>query len=1216
MAWTGGSGVAFVHPRLTNRGRAVIGRLVRTAGWREEQFFVCRPDDIPGNARALVAMGDESQAKLTGWSGGKRATKYTRGYELPSWTGRPVIPTFDPEMVAQGNWKLLSLMMHDVGVALGAAVGRGGVVHDPKGMVDYKEGVGALRALVQTAKADPSLLVAFDLETRGSEEEDEDETIEFSRDEEEGFEGDNPNGDDVANIGGDRGVQSSTFGGSGRSALDTARASITTVQFSVGAGSGVSVEWTPEVRELACEIVRLPNSLAGHNCFYMDTKVLMANGEWKAINHIQKGEYVRTVDKDGFLCNRQVTDLSHTKDDRSWHEVKVDGGYKRGTGRWGNPGITCTPDHKWIKFDGEKTEAQDLLPGDLVLVSRPGSSDLIFGSLLGDGSMSKTMLGRFICGHVNKEWAQAKATNLGVPLKPRVTTNGYKPGTVMWILESQVGHFWRDWFYNEDCSRKWIAPSLKSLAVWYGDDGSRTGTTATIAIHRYAEHKEVIKNWFEIHFGPCSFDHQGGVIRLKKDASEKFFTEIAPYLHPSMEYKLPAKYRGMYSGWMEKIEPQIGMVESSKPVIKEGKWAKHKYCMTVEDTHTFFTRMGLVANSWLFDRPILLNHDVPVPIETDDTMWMWHHLQPDLPAHLQGVASLWRFPFPWKHMAGSDLTFYGAADVDAVHWIMRGLPRDMKRLGIWDCYLRYVRAFRPILEEMERRGIPVSREKLAELREWLKVEVDKMDGRLQVAIPQEICLPEKKEPYAGIPNDAKAAIKLAHPAVAGLAKAKQGAALKTLGLDDPIVRQCIEAKGYGIRDGKVWKEDKQPFNPRSPLQILSYLKHQDYAIPKRFKDGKDSTADKELERLEVKTGDEVIKLTRGIRAYSKMSNAYAGKVGKDGQVEGGWYPGADGRLRCTVTYGPASAQLAARNPNCMTTPKRRPELAFQFRKCIEAEANHHILEVDYRAFHARTLGREAQDPAYYRLADLDVHSFVAGHIVHYPKIEECLDWPDDQLREYLGEIKKKHKDVRNFKAKPCILGIGFKMGARRLYFENRDTMADEAEAKKLLDLIKGLFKPVFTWQDRICEEADRKHHLINAFGHCRWFWDIFKWQRVDGEWRRSSSKDAEKCVAFLPSSNAHLALRDKLIQMNDVGWLERYGFMLPIHDALLFHCPSKLIDEAATNIKTLLEAPVKQLTDAIVASEGFTCAAEVSIGRNWAEWHEERNPEGMKEVHL
>lgn len=1459
MAWNGGSGVALVHPRLTNRGRAAINRILRTAGWKEEQFWVCRPDDVPVEARALVAMGDEAQVKLTGWSGGKRATKYTRGYELPSWTGRPVVPTLDPEMVAQGNWKLLSLMMHDVGVALGAACGRGGVVHDPKGMVDYKEGVGALRALVQTAKADPSLLVAFDLETRGSEQEDEDETIEFSRDTDES---DGEEADEDPGGGAEAGIVSDSRGGFTRSALDINRATITTVQFSVGPGTGVSTEWGSEVRELTCELMRLQNQKAGHNCFYRGTKVWMANGTWKNINSIQTGEYVRTLDSTGLLVNRRVTDTSHTIDNRKWVEVKVDGGYKRGTGRWGNPGVICTEDHKWILADGSKVEAQDLKIGDKIHVPWQGNEDILEGSILGDGHMSASQAGRFRCGHTNKEWAQAKATSFGVSLCKEIISTGYKPGTEIYTFSAQVPHCNRKFYYREDGTRKWLAPSLRGMAIWYGDDGSlSTKGYATISIYKYPDAIDRIQGWFAGEFGPTSISKDGGILRLSAEASRNFYEKIAPLLHPSMQYKIPPKYRGRYCGWMERTETLIGRVESVESVDKGSKWDKHKYCLTVDETHTFFTRMGLTKNSWLFDRPILLNHDVPVPIETDDTMWMWHHLQPDLPAHLQGVASLWRFPFPWKHMAGSDLTFYGAADVDAVQWIMRGLPRDMKRLGIWDGYLRYVRAFRPILEEMERRGIPVSREKLAELREWLKIEVDKMDGRLQVVIPQEICLPEKKEPYAGIPNDAKAAIKLVHPAIAGLAKAKQGAVLKTLGLDDPIVRDCILAKGYGIRDGKVWKEDRQPFNPRSPLQILSYLRHQNYAIPKRFRDGKDSTADKELERLEVKTGDEVIKLTRGIRAYSKMSNGYAGKVGKDGQVEGGWYPGGDGRLRATFGFGPATGQLAARNPNVLTTPKRRPELAKKFRECIVAPPGHKLIEClhpttriltedyrwipignllpgdivwgfdeepiqkegagrsgrylrrsevlsvslltkpsikittnfgevicsgdhfwlsrqlgkarwteanklkvgdsisyfvrpweydssreagylagfldgegyltnahrvgfgqnpgptldgvldlltkkgwthcdstgtaekwseinggkvlskcrkidlageqfiwlrflgsirpprllskvdlegkaywgkrsksaiilaieevgdqevvamettthtfiaegmlshncDMRAFHARTTGLAAESADYMRLADMDIHSFLAGHLVHYPGIETCLTMSDDDLRPYLAEIKKAHKAVRDFKAKPTILGVGFKMGHRRLYFENRDSLADEREAKHLLDTLKNLFPDVFKWQDAICEEADRKHHLINSWGGMRWFWDVFKWQRVDGEWRRSSSKDAEKVVAYLPSSNAHYMLRDKLLQMQRVGWLDLYGLVNVIHDAVLFVCPDRLVEECVHNVKGCLEAPVMELAHPTLCPEGFTCAAEASVGDDWARMEE------------
>lgn len=866
MAWTGGSGVAFVHPRLTNRGRACISRILRTAGWKEEQFWVCRPEDVPQGARALVAMGDEAQSKLTGWSGGKRATKYTRGYELPSWTGRPVVPTFDPEQVVQGQWKLLSLMMHDIGVAMGAAMGRGGVVHDPKALVNYKEGMGALRELVAAAKATPSALIAFDLETRGSETQDEDETIEFSRDEDDDHEVEaigEADGRDTGN--------GSTNGSTGftRSALDTSRASITTVQFSLAPGTGVSAEWSGEVKQLVQEIFDLPNQ-----------KI-------------------------------------------SW-------------------------------------------------------------------------------------------------------------------------------------------------------------------------------------------------------------------------------------------------------------------------------------NGWQFDEVVLRTHGINIPILSLDLMWAWHFHQPDLPAHLQGVASVYHFPFPWKHMAGSDLSFYGCCDVDVLHWIYKGLLRDMQRMGTWEGYLNYGVAFRPVLNEMEQRGIPVSREKLGILREWLTQEVDRMDAELQPLIPRDILLPVKKEPYSGIPNDAKAAIKVAHPTIAELSKAKQGAALKTLTLDDPIVRQCIEARGYGVREGKVWKLDTQPFNPRSPLQIVSYLKSQGYKVPVKFKDGKDSTGDKDLNRLEVATKDPAISLIRSIKAYSKMGNAYAGRIEEDGSIVGGWNPGADGRLRATFTFGPATWQLAARNPNVLTTPKRRKELAKKFRQCIEAPPGYMLVSFDFKSFHALTTALEARDPLLMRLSSIDVHSFVAGHMVKYPGIETCTDLSDTDLREYLEEIKGKHANVRDFQAKPAVHGTNFGQGARRLYFEYAEHFENEAAARRLLDLLKSLFPRLFLWQETVCDEAHRNHYLMTKWQAIRWFWNVKKYTRVDGEWRVSLDKGAEACKAFKPSNDAHGMFRDKVLQAHKKGYTTQYGLINLIHDDTLWLVEKGKVDNAIADIKPLLESPVPQLADEVMCPEGFRCGVDCSVGSDWS----------------
>lgn len=870
MAWTGISGVALCHPSLTNRRMAIIKRAIRRAGWSEGQFFVCRPDDIPAGARVAVAMGDAAQVAMTGWEKGKRAVKYTRGYVLPSWTGLPVVPTFDPEDLAQGQMKLLGLFMKDLGTAMAVASGRGGVCHDPASVVDYKVGVGPLRELVAAAKADPSLVIAFDLETEASRGEDEDEVVEFSRDSEE----DEAGGDARAGIEGpseDLGSDGGT--GCSRDALDISKASITTVQFSIGPGTGVSCQWDADARELTQELMSLPNPRAGHN-------------------------------------------------------------------------------------------------------------------------------------------------------------------------------------------------------------------------------------------------------------------------------------------------------------------------------------------SWLFDLPILMNHGIQISDIGDDTMWMWHHLQPDLPAHLQGVSSLYGMPFPWKHMAGADLDFYGAADVDAVQRIMQGLPKDLGRLGLWQAYIRYVRGFRPLLADMERRGIPVSKAKLAELREWLMAEVGRMDGELQAVVPGEV---KGRKYWKTWPADCKPAVEAQKQQMKIQAESrlreegkkitkKATTFVVKLPNADEQLRKDAEELGYRWEADQLYKE--LDFNPRSPKQLLEYLKFRGYPIPKRFKDGKDSTADKELAKLEVRTKDPALKLVRSIRAYSKVSNGYAGKFRDDGTVEGGWQPGPDGRLRSTLGFGPATGQLNARNPNTMTLPKRRKELANRFRECIEAPPGYVMIEFDYKAFHSLTTALESEDPIMYRLAPLDPHSFVAGHMVKYPGIETCLDMSDEDLAAYFDEIKEKHRAVRDFQAKPAGHGTNFGQKARRLYYEYSEHFENEAAAKRLLDLMRSLFPNLFKWQDAIVEKADKDGRLISRWGFIRWFHDAMKWtwNGSRGIWEHKPSKGAPAAIAFLPSNDAHVMLREKIIQLHEKGYAEKFGLVQPVHDALWFCCPQVFSEECLEEVPKILESPVPQLAHPILCPDGFVCLVDKAIG--------------------
>ena len=77
------------------------------------------------------------------------------------------------------------------------------------------------------------------------------------------------------------------------------------------------------------------------------------------------------------------------------------------------------------------------------------------------------------------------------------------------------------------------------------------------------------------------------------------------------------------------------------------------------------------ANGWRFDNIVLAAHGCPIAGVNHDVRWAFHHLQPDLPASLQFIASFYDLARgPWKHYNSSHDTYYGIRDVDVLQKIM------------------------------------------------------------------------------------------------------------------------------------------------------------------------------------------------------------------------------------------------------------------------------------------------------------------------------------------------------------------------------------------------------------------------------------------------------------------------------------------------------------------------------------------------------------------
>lgn len=460
-----------------------------------------------------------------------------------------------------------------------------------------------------------------------------------------------------------------------------------------------------------------------------------------------------------------------------------------------------------------------------------------------------------------------------------------------------------------------------------------------------------------------------------------------------------------------------------------------------------------------------------------DTLDMFHHWQPDLPAHLQFASSFVAFPFPWKHLAATDIEFYGICDVDATLRLGTFLEATLKKDNLWgegDAYsltLGYTgqeREVRPVLAAMEDRGVPI--DDAARLRlgaEFEKAALEILNGKDEDGVhipglveraPVECQRVHPKDGYKGLPPEVKKwatehGWDLLYQGPAALATR-----LSIVKFQDPQKT----AKDGTIEEGEWYHYERRTFiestavldgsagepsvydipverwcrvydfNPNSAPQLIAYMKAKGHKVPKskiEDEDGnqKDTTAAKELQRLAVKTADDFYLKVIEYRGLTKLRGTYVD----------GFKPGADGRVHTTFTFSTAIAQLSSRNPNIQnfTKLKPTPALASAMRGMICADEGCLLTEIDFKSCHVITLGHLAGDENYTRLGRLDIHSFVAGHFLNLWDGGQIIHETDAELLARFKWLKSEpeRKRVRDDQAKHGILGIGNGLRAKGLY---------------------------------------------------------------------------------------------------------------------------------------------------------------------------------------
>jgi len=301
------------------------------------------------------------------------------------------------------------------------------------------------------------------------------------------------------------------------------------------------------------------------------------------------------------------------------------------SGKNGLAQFAATENHL-IRTPGGWRQAGELIPGDRVMVVEEQhlgqqQFQLILGSLMGDGNLSPNRRGRsgtrFRMGHGAKQAAYLdwKASLLGnIPHARTINAKGAVFADFTPLPELGELH---DAVYFGDGKKHLSWDYLKSLtplalAVWYMDDGSFTlrskgvqertaGGTGRIEICVEAMSpgsRDRLTNYLQDTYGldvklGCRGTRQVSVLRFSTAASEKFQKLIAPYVHPSMEYKLLPWFRGEFSVTEELMPVTQRMIPARilDVHVKPPTRSMNRFDIEVEGSHNYFVDGVMVHNS-------------------------------------------------------------------------------------------------------------------------------------------------------------------------------------------------------------------------------------------------------------------------------------------------------------------------------------------------------------------------------------------------------------------------------------------------------------------------------------------------------------------------------------------------------------------------------------------------------------------------------------------
>jgi len=366
-------------------------------------------------------------------------------------------------------------------------------------------------------------------------------------------------------------------------------------------------------------------------CFSYGTRVTLADGTQEKIGKIvnQKMDVeVLSYDPEvGRMVPRRIV---------NWFDNGVTDQFLQVTvarpGGNGRAQMGVTANHQ-IRTPGGWRDAGELVAGDRVMLAQEhvlGAQQwqVVLGGLMGGGDLSPSRIAgslgtRFRMGNGarQEDYTDWKASLLGNVGQSR-STNA-KGAVVVELTPLPELAPIREAVYWGDGRKHLSYDYLKALtplalAVWYMDDGSfqnraeglqeRTADgsgCSEICVQsmspgsqqRLVEH---LAGAFDLH---PTLSTRGArkqaVLTFAKDETVKLHALVAPYVHPSMQDKLLARYRGRFCVEPEFVEPTVLPVPAvvTSVRVKPKTRSMHRFDIEVEGSHNYLADGVVVHNS-------------------------------------------------------------------------------------------------------------------------------------------------------------------------------------------------------------------------------------------------------------------------------------------------------------------------------------------------------------------------------------------------------------------------------------------------------------------------------------------------------------------------------------------------------------------------------------------------------------------------------------------